>query len=302
MGNGDTGIETGYEAGGATIGSTDPTVKTVVSGNNRLGIHAHATIHGVLVGTDITGLKVMPNGAVGIFGNAAGCISKSDVGAASVFGTSTIGSSDPTVKTVVSSNVAFGCAFGILTYEPSTAIYGVLVGTDITVLNAMPNGEHGIVVDALSLNGQLLVLAPSATIGSIDPNVKTVVSGNGKNGIFLLGAPRCTVVGVFAGVGKDGSTAIGNGLHGIYIEPVAQNDLNRCKDEHPCITTIGAPSAPPSVISNNGGHGVYSETPKLRMHGAIYAGVALDGFIQRQHWGVHCGHRYVHHHLSRAQG
>jgi hypothetical protein len=43
-------------------------------------------------------------------------------------------------------------------------------------------------------------------------------------------------------------------------------------------TIIGSPTAsPPSVISNNGKHGIFSIASDLEMYGAVHVGVALDG-------------------------
>jgi hypothetical protein len=85
----------------------------------------------------------------------------------------------------------------------------------------------------------------SNTIGSSDPGMLTVISGNVGNGIEMRGTHGNTVINSYVGTGFDKVTARGNGANGILIADDSYNNF------------IGSTSAAPAnVIANNATNGV----------------------------------------------
>jgi parallel beta-helix repeat protein len=82
------------------------------------------------------------------------------------------------------------------------------IGTDSTGSVAWGNGNAGVYIGAGSYGN---------TIGSDDPALETVISGNDGNGIEMRGTYDNTVIRSFIGVEADGTTPMGNGANGVLI-------------------------------------------------------------------------------------
>jgi hypothetical protein len=93
------------------------------------------------------------------------------------------------------------------------------------------NGESGVFIDFGSSGN---------TIGSPDPTLKTVISGNDGNGITLNGTKDNTVIGSYIGVAVDGTTAIGNGGQGVLITAGSHDNVIGSTD-----------GTPKNIIANN---------------------------------------------------
>jgi hypothetical protein len=234
------GIAVGVNPGADTevIGGTTPGAGNLISGNTwgALGQFGNGGIfQGNLVGTDITGMKAIPNGTG---------LSHVDV----VGGTAT-GS-----RNIVSGNTGDGVAF-------SNAIQGNYIGTDISGAVALGNGNgvndaylsghliggttaaarnviagnlNSDIADAsgtvegnfigLDVTGEAVPQGPSAYYGIFSANGATI-TGNDISGhrSGLWGLHGCVVQGNAIGTNAEGTVAIGNNDG---IDLIAGSNLN----------------------------------------------------------------------------
>ncbi len=87
------------------------------------------------------------------------------------------------------------------------------------------------------------------TVGSPDPALLTVISGNTTSGIVLNGTRDNKVINSYIGVAADGTTARGNGGNGILITGGSYDNV------------IGSTSGEPTnLIANNIANGVFVES------------------------------------------
>ena len=150
----------------------------------------------------------------------------------------TIGGTTTADRNVVASNGSHGI---VVDGSTSTTVLGNLVGTDVTGLLARPNVGDGISVTGASTG---------TTIGT--PGGGNVVSANTADGISLdgSGVVRTTVRANMIGVGADGSTALGNGRHGLATRRGARD------------TVVGGRSAGHgNIVSSNSSIGVLVDGP-----------------------------------------
>ena len=91
------------------------------------------------------------------------------------------------------------------------------IGTDGTVLTAIPNGANGIQLTAGSIKN---------TVGSLAPSERNIISGNALNGVLLdgSGTQTNTVVGNYIGTNISGTAAIGNGQNGVRLQNGAHDN------------------------------------------------------------------------------
>ena len=174
----------------------------VISRNGDDGIEISGNATDVRVAGNIIGLNTqgqIPFGNIGngveVGGNAHGIV---------------IGGPQPTFnvipRNVVSSNGGNGVA--VLGNANNVTISDGYIGTDLMGKQARGNKNAGVFIGSGT---------SSITVGSPDPNLLTVVSGNAGNGIELQGTSGNTVVGSLIGVAADGTTPMGNGGAGIFI-------------------------------------------------------------------------------------
>ena len=152
-------------------------------------------VQGNLVGTDITGTRVLPqSGGIVVFNNP-GTVNL-------------IGGTGPGEGNLVSGN---GRAFdfregpGIEVFY-NTIVQGNLVGTDITGMVAL--GNHGYYGIGTQSNNN--------TIGGIEPGAGNVISGNNSYGMQVYGTGN-KVQGNLIGVAIDGTSPLGNSSYGIHV-------------------------------------------------------------------------------------
>ncbi|HWE35205.1 MAG TPA: right-handed parallel beta-helix repeat-containing protein [Isosphaeraceae bacterium] len=243
-----------------------------ISGNAKDGVLISGpgasgnTVQGSILGADDTGIVAVPNGLHGveiqgapkntitsdvISGNAAdgvflggagargNVVSQSFIGVDNTGGTALPNGGDGvhleapanTVGpgNVISGNAGAGVSLAVTsTLTAGNLIKGNTIGLDSTGTAPVGNGTSGIDDDA-----------PGNTITA------NVVSGNGKDGIKLVGthAHGNIVRGNTVGLAKSGTTAIGNGLEGVEVGG-------------PDNTIGGAAAGQGNVISGNGRRGV----------------------------------------------
>jgi hypothetical protein len=120
------------------------------------------------------------------------------------------------------------------------------IGTDISGNTPLPNQGHGIAIDN----------APENTIGSAEMKLRNLISGNQESGILITGTEAVgnRVLGNYIGVNVDGTQALANGSHGIFIEEGASQTIIGG-------STTTAGTSPGNVISGNTAEGIKIVAP-----------------------------------------
>ncbi len=204
--------------------------RNVISGNLEYGVlifdtNSDAnTVGGNFIGTDAGGTTSVSNllGGVIVANHARD---------------TTIGGIDALSRNIISGNAGYG----LLVVDPgtdNTIVRGNFIGTDPSGSLAVPN-DNGIGI----FNG------PQNTIvGGGTPTARNVVSGNRSTGIFVGDTTTIGTIirGNYIGVATNGTSALGNGWHGVYLLFGPRN------------TIIGGTTTPNSgnLISGNGGDGI----------------------------------------------
>jgi hypothetical protein len=213
-----------YGVAGNMIGGTSDGAGNVISGNLQDGVLISAVgasnnmVFGNYIGPDVTGTSALGNslGGVainGVSGNMVGTING---------------------RNVISGNTGSG-VYLTTTGAINNSVAGNFIGTDATGENAMANSEAGVYIEV-----------PGNTIGGVASGAGNVISGNGQNGIFIVGtkAINNVVEGNFVGTDALGQTALANGYSGVAI--------SNAQD-----TTIGGTiSGAGNVISGNADSGI----------------------------------------------
>jgi hypothetical protein len=117
----------------------------------------------------------------------------------------------------------------------SAIVQGNYIGTDVSGMETAGNGGNGVYI----YSGQ-----PGNFIGGGNPDQRNVISGNGTNGVEMLGGTALTVNGNFIGTSAAGTTAIPNGKNGIDMRDGPQSDIG------------AAVEGTGNVISGNAEHGI----------------------------------------------
>lgn len=168
------------------IGGSASGAGNVISGN-QTGVYllvAGNTIQGNLIGTDVTGLKAVPNNT-GINAGVANTV---------------VGGLTSGARNVISGNSGDGISLG----GSGSLLQGNLIGTDITGGAVLGNGGTG-----LNAGGGALVGGTVAT-------ARNIISGNHGFGNVSLGS-GATVQGNYIGTDITGNVALNNPLPGITI-------------------------------------------------------------------------------------
>ncbi|MDP6453460.1 MAG: right-handed parallel beta-helix repeat-containing protein, partial [SAR202 cluster bacterium] len=122
--------------------------------------------------------------------------------------------------TYVLDNVISGNGTYALNIEGANAtgniVQGNLIGTNVTGDAALPNGP-----------GVRIANASNNTIGGSLASERNVISGNNTYGVAVSGVTSSdnTIQGNYIGIDVSGSSAIGNGSHGVWIIDAAQTNV-----------------------------------------------------------------------------
>jgi hypothetical protein len=203
------GIYPGVEIWDAdnAVGDVMPGAGNLISGNESTGVTLRTvtaqrnTIRGNLIGTDVTGTLGLPNGLGGI-----------DV---------LDGPSENTIggETAAARNVISGHPFHGIFMRDTTlnSVLGNYIGTDISGTSALGN----------ALNGIRLFDCTDNTVGGTTAGARNVISGNGQDGVLLLGpgADDNVVLGNFIGTDASGASSLGNGTAGIRLSNASGNTI-----------------------------------------------------------------------------
>ncbi len=175
---------------GNTVGGTAPEDRNLISGNGT-GIVLNSEDNAVLgnrIGTDVSGLGSVPNGT-GI---------QDGTGGNTIGGPLTLPASGPCDNTcnLVSGNSGHGISLSQA--GNSSTVQGNFIGTDVTGLAALGNGNYGVVV--FSGNGHTIAL--------------NVVSANFV-GVGMNAGPAVVIQGNFIGTDATGTHALPNAFGGV---------------------------------------------------------------------------------------
>ena len=194
LGNGSTGVE--IDPNYQSLSANDSILKNVISANGGgiLIFASNNVIQGNLIGTDITGTRLIGNSGPGIdvSGSSSNTIGGTAAGAGNVISDNNVGIA------------AYSDQFG------QNLIQGNKIGTDITGTVAMGNATFGISdVDQFG-----------NTIGGTTKAAANVISANGQDGIQFsdLFSTSNLVEGNFIGTDPTGTGNLGNGGHGIDVQ------------------------------------------------------------------------------------
>lgn len=200
--NGEGGVFIGPNSRQNQIGGESVAMGNLISGNLVSGIAiggegaTENVIIGNIIGATATGLQTLPNGGTGITIALGAKRNK-------------VGGNTNAERNVISGNAAGG--IGIGGEETSeNLIVGNYIGTDVSGLGALPNGENGILIGLGARKNQI------GGSTSIDRNL---ISGNLFSGIAigLEGAEENVVIGNYIGTEISGTQVISNGYNGIFL-------------------------------------------------------------------------------------
>jgi len=202
----------------------------VISGNGQNGIlisGASSTgieLNDIHIGTDISGLLQIANGANGI---------RIENGASN----NIIGEGRADSRLLISGNTFNGISLAGNMISGNT-IMGNYIGLGIDGTTLIPNGFDGIDVEH----------AVNTTIGGIGDEEHNVISGNGANGVEIW-SPSCSncnnqFIGNIIGLDATGTLDLGNGATGIVLLDSHGNTIGGNTSNHR------------NIISGNGNSGI----------------------------------------------
>ena len=226
LGNGGAGITISGDLnliGTNGDGVSDTFETNVISGNYTVGIQLNAFsahVRGNYIGTDSTGTIPLGNVYDGIMINT--------MSSGNLIGTNGDGVADAFERNIISGNgIGLGGSAGIEINGDDNIVAGNYIGTDVTGNSGLGNLQDGIQLSN-SASGNLIGTDGDGVSDSIEGNL---ISGNGRVGIWLLGAYANTVAGNLIGTNISGTAAIPNmhavneGLGAVYISAGANSNI-----------------------------------------------------------------------------
>lgn len=209
----------------------------VISNNGEDGIEisgdaTDVRVAGNIFGLNTVGLSPMGNSGNGVQvgGNAHHLV---------------IGGPQPTFniipQNIISSNGRSGVA--IVGNAHHIDVSNGYIGTDVTGKQARGNNRAGVYLGPGTY---------SNTIGSADPSLPTVISGNLKSGIEMSGTRLNTVLGTLIGADATGLTPLGNGGNGVLLIKSPRNVIGRVP-----VAASPTSSSAANLIAYNHGSGVF---------------------------------------------
>jgi hypothetical protein len=180
------------------VGGVTPGAGNVLSGNSFFGVDIVGSgsdgnvVRGNLIGTDIHGTAPVGNaGGIEIYGGPRA---------------NTVGGAAAGAANVISAN-----GFGMFLYATSgNVVAGNRVGTDAT--GRAPLGNQG--------DGVQLENTAGNTVGGTAAGAGNVISANVTNGLLLSSASGEVVCGNLIGTDVSGTTGLGNGFDGVFLNGV----------------------------------------------------------------------------------
>jgi titin len=226
MGNENAGVD--ISAGIENQIGTTTNGGNIISGNMQDGIYLTGgalenLIEGNFIGISATGTNAVPNGYNGITLSGA----ESNI----------IGGTLNGVANVISGNTDNGVAILLLT-DTGNVILGNDIGTDSSGHRAISNTLAGVRIQA-----------SSNVVGGVTLGTGNVISGNGQEGVWLVGTSGNVtgnlIEGNFIGLDGTGTNALPNGNAGVGISSAAKNQIG------------GSSQGARNIISENDSAGVF---------------------------------------------
>ena len=217
---GNTGDGVGIDGGlDNTIGGSTAGTRNIIAGNGDNGVHisgATATfnnIYGNYIGLNKSG-NALANSSDGVL---------IDLGAAS----NNIGTTGDGGRNVISANQDNGISIRDAE-TTANSIRNNYIGTDVTGLSALANGGDGISI--FNSPGNFIGGANEATKRLVEGNL---ISGNTTDGVHIEGSTASgnRVRGNFIGVKLDNTAALANGKDGVFITGAPDNIVGSSNDE-----------------------------------------------------------------------
>ena len=103
------------------------------------------------------------------------------------------------------------------TVSNATSIRGNLIGTNASGTSALANGTGIRIASGTP--------STNTVIGGTTPEARNVISGNTGSGLEFNGSTATVMQGNYVGVASDGTTALGNGNHGLEIFNGTNNQI-----------------------------------------------------------------------------
>ncbi len=219
LGNHNAGVT--ITGSGNVVGNSN-----VISGNLHDGIFLIGGAGGNLVQGNLIGLSAAGTSALANGGNGI------EISGAS---SNTIGGAVASARNVISGNT-FNGVLVLMVTDVSNTVCGNYIGTDVTGKKSVANLLAGVQVQGCS-----------NVVGGVGSG--NVISGNGQEGIYLVGSNGNVAGNVIQGnlIGLDatGTNSLGNGNAGIGVSSAAASQIG------------GAVSGSRNVISANGNNGMF---------------------------------------------
>lgn len=268
VGTDSTGMSIDHGNGGEGIVIVDskdnqigsPGKGNLVSGNGKGGIVVLGRLSeknwivGNRIGTDIDGIKAIPNEDYGVL--FVGDSGANVVGVNHEFGTGGEGN-------LISGNGKGGIR---LDQSHQNTVSGNTIGIDATGSVSLANQEFGVLV-----NNAVGNRIGSNSDGNNDLKERNYISGNSTGGIRVFGSFFTHIAGNWIGTSVDGLSSVPNGQDGILVDGSSAN------------TVIGLgmskinPQAARNVISGNKRHGVWISGGIGSRLSNNFVGIAPDG-------------------------
>ncbi len=206
-------------------GKIDADEWNLISGNVDYGVY----IHGSTTLPQPDGNRVAGNFiGVNVARTAALCNGKSGVrvfrsGASNIVGTNGDGNGDSAERNVISGNGDYGVE--VDNDKGATRIAGNIIGANVNGTNAIANSDGGVAIK----------FSQSCTVGTngdgISDNLeRNIISGNGKEGVYLQEVINSRVSGNWIGVQLDDGNALPNATHGIWVDSSYNNVIGTNAD------------------------------------------------------------------------
>lgn len=208
QGNADDGIHISLGAHRNVIGGSTFAQRNLIGGNGSDGVFLTMgamsnTVCGNYIGTDASGTLSIPNGDDGV--HLSQGVHHNRIG-----GTG-IGEGN-----LISGNTGYGVYLrGVGTR--ANEIQGNTIGTSLNGSDALANARDGVhIAEAASEN----------TIGGLVDGAGNLISGNGGNGVLIVGQETLSnhIVGNLIGTSADGDARLGNAGEGIKIDAASHDN------------------------------------------------------------------------------
>ena len=200
-------------------GVADAAERNLISGNARYGLRLSSpgtelnVIAGNFIGTDVTGMVPLGNDNDGVH---------IDGGAQSNrVGTDGNGVADTAERNVISANQGDGVRIHALG-AGQNVVAGNYIGTDVTGTVALGNGGRGVTIEGGARQNRIGTTGD----GTGDEAERNLICANGAPGILIEDSEtdHNVVAGNFIGTDVTGTTALGNGEHGVFVSDGAHSN------------------------------------------------------------------------------